>query len=171
LLAGVAAGEAALASPIDRGPRLGVEMGPFWLAVGNFIRPKLVLRVRGAPFAADVLLAPLFRIPQEQSDASTIFEVGGEIGYRQYLWRGLNLEASALLLRSQVDQDERRYVGFNVFVTATLGWRFDVSLGGASFYVLPQAGVGGDIVRTNPPDDAEPARPRLVGDLLLGFRF
>jgi hypothetical protein len=163
-----------LAERWARQRRISVELGPLWFAIGNFVRPKLGVTAwaRGS-FAGDVLFAPLVRVPQRIAGSGTIFEVGGEVGYRQFFWRGLNLEVSALLMRSQVDSsvDGRRYVGFNVFLTATLGWRVDFWLARTTFYLLPQVGVGGDVVRTRPPAGAEPPHPRLVGDLLLGFRF
>ncbi|WAS92255.1 hypothetical protein [Nannocystis punicea] len=75
------------------------------------------------------------RVPQRIAGSGTIFEAGGEIGYRQ-------VDSSV---------DGRRYVNFNVFLTATLGWRVDCRLALTTFYLLPQVGVGGDVARTRPP--------------------
>jgi hypothetical protein len=186
-LATMTAGEPASPPPYRAGPerpplaerlakqrRLALELGPLWIAVGNFIRPKLGVTTwaRGS-FAGELLLAPAFRYPQRIAGVGTIAEVGGELGYRQYFWRGLNLEFSALLLRSQVDSsiDGLRYVGFNIFLTGTAGWRVDFWLRRTTFYLLPQVGVGGDVLRTRPPAGSDHPPPRLVGDLLLGFRF
>jgi len=152
-------------------PRWGIETGPLWFAVGNFIRPKLTWTAWSRDeLAGDLLIAPLFRVPQDRDDGE-IFEVGVELGYRQYLWRGLNVEASALVMRSRVDAtaDGMRYVGLNVFIAATAGWRFDVPLGGAALYVLPQIGAGRDILRTDPPPTS--VHVTLVGELLVGIRF
>lgn len=186
-LATTIAGEPAVPPPYRVGPerpplagrlakqrRLAIELGPMWITLANFIRPKLGITAwaRGG-FAGEVLLAPVVRFPQRISGTGTIFEVGGEIGYRQYYWRGLNAEVSALLLRSQVDSsvDGRRYTGFNLFLTGTVGWRVDFWLGRTTFYVLPQVGIGGDVVRTRPPAGSDHPPPRFVGDILLGFRF
>lgn len=105
---------------------------------------------------------------RQHARADAVRRIGG---YRQYLWRGLNLEASALVMRSRVDStaDGMRYVGLNVFIAATAGWRFDVPLGGAAFYVLPQIGAGRDVLRTDPPPTA--VHITLVGELLIGIRF
>ncbi|MBC8073817.1 MAG: hypothetical protein IAG13_36195 [Deltaproteobacteria bacterium] len=165
---------APLAERLAKQRRWGVEIGPLWIAIGNFVRPKLTFTAWARrTFAGDVVLAPVVRIPQRLSGTGTIFEVGGELGYRQFFWRGFNVEATALLLRSQVDSsvDGRRYTGFNVFVTGAVGWRVEFWLRRTSFYVLPQVGVGSDVVRTNPPAAAEAPRPRFIGDVLLGFRF
>jgi hypothetical protein len=151
--------------------RWGVETGPLWFAVGNFIRPKLTWTAWSRDdLAGDVLVAPLFRVPQDRDDGE-IFEVGVELGYRQYLWRGLNLEASALVMRSRVDStaDGMRYVGLNVFIAATAGWRFDFSVGRSTLYFLPQIGAGRDVVRTDPPPTS--VHLTLVGELLVGIRF
>lgn len=165
---------APLAERLAKQRRFGVELGPLWITLANFVRPKVTVTTWAKrTFAGDVLFGPAVRIPQRLSGIGTIFEFGGEVGYRQYFWRGLNVEATALLLRSQVDSsvDGRRYTGFNVFLTGTVGWRVDFWLRRTSFYVLPQVGVGGDVVRTRPPAQAGAAHPRFVGDILMGFRF
>lgn len=153
--------------------RWGVEAGPLWAAVGNFIRPKVTFTswARG-DLAGDILVAGLWRVPK-QTDNGEIFEVGVEIGYRQHFWRGLNAEVSALVMRSRVDSsiDGARYVGLNVFVAGAIGWRADLRLRRVTLYALPQIGVGRDIVRTDPPPTPGGLELVLVGEILAGLRF
>lgn len=72
------------------------------------------------------------------------------LGYRYYLWRGLNLEAEFYPaynpMRSNVTGSS--YPGVELWAELKVGYRFDL---GDRWFIQPAPGLGFGIFRTNPP--------------------
>jgi hypothetical protein len=96
------------------------------------------------------------------------------LGYRQFIWKGLNVEFQAWPTydRFQSFVDGRTYPGLELWCEAYLGYRFDFQFKGATWYVLPQPGIGWGMYRSNKwPRFSEAKQVELVPQLILGVRL
>jgi len=96
------------------------------------------------------------------------------IGYRQFIWKGINLELLAWPTydRFQSYVDGRVYPGFELWCEAYVGYRLDFEVRHTTFYILPQPGIGWGMGRSNKwPRFADVKQYELVPQLLLGVRL
>lgn len=164
--------------------RLGVELDlvqPFIPTVG-IIKPKLSVNLWGTAtgLRGDLVLGAFIRPGIEHDIVFTIHEYMLVAGYRQYLWRGLHLEA---LLDGGAAWgtnrfDGRRYETPTLFLETNVGYRFGffepggvVSGRGPGFFIAPQFGTMTTLgVSSIGPRNGKPDW-FLQGNLLVGVAF
>ena len=96
------------------------------------------------------------------------------LGYRQFVWKGLNVEMQAWPTydRFQSTVDGRVYPGLELWCEAYVGYRFDFRLGNMVFYATPQPGIGWGMYRSNKwPRFSDAKQFEWVPQLLLGMRL
>lgn len=96
------------------------------------------------------------------------------LGYRQFIWKGINLELQAWPTydRFQSYVDGRVYPGVELWCEAYIGYRFDFVARHTTFYILPQPGIGWGMYRSNKwPRFADAKQYELVPQLLFGVRL
>jgi hypothetical protein len=96
------------------------------------------------------------------------------VGYRQFIWKGLNVELQAWPTydRFQSYVDGRTYPGVELWCEAYMGYRIDFQVKGTTWYVLPEPGIGWGMYRSNKwPRFSEAKQVELVPQLILGVRL
>lgn len=130
----------------------------------------------------DLLLGFTLRPGIEHDVVETIHEYQAAVGYRQYLYRGLHLEAGLDVGAAWGTNlvDKKRYHTATLFLNTNVGYRFGffepggffaASKSAVGFYVLPQAGVYTSLgVADIGPRNGKPD-VFLTGSLFLGLSF
>ena len=110
----------------------------------------------------------------DDENAEEFSEFGLNIGYRHYFWRGLHAELA--LYPSFVREvnnkiDGQDYEGFAMTTEFYTGYRFDVLKRTTySLYLMPQAGIGYNVVSNLGPETEENA-PFPTLNLQIGISF
>jgi hypothetical protein len=155
----------------------GVEINAVWPVVPgiHIFTLKASYRLwRVGPARGELLFGFLGRPWVEDENAERISEIGGALGYRQYVWRGANVELALYptWLRARGNfADGQDHDGFALTTEFYAGWRFDLlPRKKVGVYLIPQAGVGVDAVATAGPRSVPPsAFP--VGNLHVGVTW
>lgn len=124
-----------------------------------------------------LLVGVQFALPEDREDEGEFSNVAVNLGWRQYLWKGLHVDGLVNSgygrLRDNVI-DGRDYDSFDVELMALAGWRFEL---GRVYALVQPLGLGGVVYKSDPwPIRGRDGRPRTegpiyVGNLLLGFQF
>lgn len=96
------------------------------------------------------------------------------IGYRQYLYKGLNIELQAAPgFELKKDLNKNKYDGFRMGVDAVLAYKYDFHIGRLPFYAIAAANIHVYTYQANPLPGASTAPDEFgVYPLLwLGYRF
>jgi opacity protein-like surface antigen len=99
------------------------------------------------------------------------FDMGPQLGYRQYVWKGLHAELYMNAVYAEVHADladGKNHASFVLLAGALAGYRFDL---GERFYVMVQAGVAGRFFYSNPWPHPAGEGILPLGGLLLGVKF
>lgn len=148
---------------------------PFVPTVGT-VKPKLTRTLAGTPdgLRTDLVVGAYLRPHVEHDVVERIDEYMVVLGARQYLWRGLHVEAllDAGYAWGRNKLDGKDYRTPTLFLEASVGYRFElVEVGGAALFVGPQLGVLGSLgVSDIGPRDGKPDW-FLQGNLLVGAAF
>ena len=159
--------------------RVGLEtnvLWPFIPGVGIYSAKATLPLWSAGELEGELTLGFLYRPPLFRDTEGTFSELGLNLGYRQFLWKGLNVELAlwpsrATLLDNVVDG--RDYVSWGLTTELYAGWRFDFAgPGGLDFYILPQVGAGMTAFTSDPwPIQGGEDGPFFVGNLILGLRL
>ena len=158
------------------GHGVGVETSVLWPVYPG---SHYLLRA-SIPVARDgrgqLLAGTQFHVPHTRSDEGRFSAVAAHLGYRTYLWKGLQGDAMAnagvgQLRDSVVDGED--YVSFDVDLQAVVGWRFDV---GPVYVLVQPLGIGAVVYRSNPWEIVGEGRrttepPFYVGNVMLGLQL
>lgn len=163
-------------TPLDARP-WGVEINVVWPVVPgvHIVTVKASRRLwRVGPARGDLLFGVLGRPWVADENAERISELGGALGYRQFVWRGAHVEAALYptWLRARGNfADGQDHQGFALTVEGYAGWRFDLlPRRPVGVYLIPQAGLGVDAVQTAGPRSVGPS-VFPVGNLHLGVTW
>lgn len=119
----------------------------------------------------DVLVGYAFQHwnDQGQANAQTLL-----LGYRQFIWRGLHAEVELWPAYNPFESsvDGKTYSGFELWVSARVGYRFDFKVDGHELFVLAQPSVGVGVARQNRwPKMGSGFHPIFEPQLIVGTRF
>lgn len=132
----------------DSRHRFGIEATPFSALIKIWaIRGTYSLWSHG-----DLLLGYAYQ-NETSGDKAVMHGQTLMIGYRQFFWRGLNLEIELMPAYNPATSliDGKTYVGWDMWIEGRIGYRFDIiDRPGFSFFVMPQFACGVGIFRTNP---------------------
>lgn len=148
---------------------------PFVPTVG-IVKPKLTRTLTGNPggFRTDLVVGAYLRPHISHDVVEHIDEYMVVLGARQYLWRGLHVEAllDAGYAWGRNKVDGKDYRTPTLFLEASVGYRFELlELGGAALFVAPQFGVLGSLgIADIGPRNGKPDW-FLQGNLLVGAAF
>lgn len=159
-------------------PKWGLEtelIQPFIPNVGIFrLQATRTVTDPDRPNRGDLLIGAYIRPNVKHDIVETINEYMLIVGYRQYVWRGLHLEAKTNVgfangTKNRIDG--KNYANLSWFWEANAGYRFSLTgRGRAGLYVIPQVGVlssiSADIGPRGGKSDTFPQ-----GNLLVGFQF
>jgi hypothetical protein len=166
-------------------PRLSVDGGRAHRGIGVETSalfpffPGLLFQLRAAvPTVArgQVVLGIQTQAPTRRAEEGRFATFSGTVGYRQYAWKGLHLDALVHGgwggLRGSV-VDGRDYDSFDLEVMALVGYRVDV---GPAYALLQPLGTAAVVYRSNPwPIVGEGTRvsepPIFVANVLVGVQF
>lgn len=158
--------------------RWGLEtelMQPFLPGVGIFrLQATRTLTRPTRTNRGDLLLGAYIRPNVTHDVVEKISEYLFIVGYRQYVWRGLHVEAKSNIGFARGTKnliDGKDYNKLPWFGEANVGYRFSLAgQGRTGLYVLPQVGVlssiSSDIGPRGGKSDTFPQ-----GSLLIGFQF
>ncbi len=117
----------------------------------------------------DVLVGYAFQhwYDQGQANAHTLL-----LGYRQFIWRGLHAEVEFWPAYHPFESsvDGKTYSGLELWISARIGYRFDLNLLGRDLFIMPQPSVGFGAGRQNPWPGIKYS-PIFEPQLLVGMRF
>jgi hypothetical protein len=122
----------------------------------------------------DLIIGAYIRPNVKHDVVEKINEYMLAIGYRQYLWKGLHVEAKSNMgyawgTRNLIDNKD--YETATWFWEANVGYRFHfIKRSDYSIYLAPQFGGIGNIVADIGPRGGKPDN-FLHGNILLGIRF
>ncbi|MBO0930999.1 hypothetical protein [Fibrella aquatilis] len=159
-------------------PKWGIEtelVQPFLPNVG-IIRLQATRTITGLTGTnrGDLLLGAYIRPNVKHDIVEKINEYMLMVGYRQYLWRGLHLEAKTDIgfadgTRNLIDG--KNYNNFSWFWEANAGYKFALTGKGArGLYAIPQFGIISGISADIGPRGGK-SDIFLQGSLILGFQF
>ncbi len=119
----------------------------------------------------DVLVGYAFQHwnDQGQANAQTLL-----LGYRQFIWRGLHTEVELWPAYNPFESsvDGKTYSGFELWVSARIGYRFDFNVYGHELFVLAQPSLGVGVARQNRwPKMGSGFHPTWEPQLIVGTRF
>jgi hypothetical protein len=110
----------------------------------------------------------------EDENAEEFSEIGANIGYRHYFWKGLHAELALYPSFAQETKnkiDGQDYEGFAMTTEFYAGYKFDVfNRAKYSFYLMPQAGIGYNVISNLGPETEENA-PFPTLNLQIGINF
>jgi hypothetical protein len=126
----------------------------------------------------DLLLGMYLRPNVKHDVVEKINEYMLVVGYRQYFWKGLNLEAKANMGYAWGTKnlfDGKDYETSTLFWETNLGYKFNiVNKAKSSLYLLPQFGVIGNAKGENTVNIGPrggKADTFIQGSLVIGFNF
>jgi hypothetical protein len=186
---------ASLASSLPSNARAEQQWGIETELVQPFVPTVRIFQVRATrtmwgSFGAsrgDLIVGAYGRPNINHDVVKKISEYMGEIGYRQYVWKGLHADALVLAGTASGTNkfDDKKYNPTTLFASANIGYRVDfLSAGGlyasnsssVGFYVAAQFGVLGSLrglgvdVNNIGPRNGKPD-VFLQGNLLVGVAF
>jgi hypothetical protein len=122
----------------------------------------------------DLLLGAYIRPNVEHDVVEKINEYMAVVGYRQYLWKGLNLEAKSNMGYAWGTRnlfDGKDYNTPTWFWETNIGYKFDfLKREKTNFYAIAQFGGIGNIVADIGPRGGKPDN-FIQGNLLVGIHF
>lgn len=122
----------------------------------------------------DLLIGAYIRPNVKHDIVEKIDEYMLIVGYRQYVWRGLHLEAKTNIGFADGTKnrlDGKNYNNFSWFWEANAGYKFTLTGKGANgLYVIPQFGILSSISADIGPRGGK-SDTFLQGNLLIGFQF
>jgi hypothetical protein len=122
----------------------------------------------------DLLIGAYIRPNVKHDIVEKINEYMLMVGYRQYMWRGLHVEAKSNVGYAWGTKnllDGKDYNNLSWFWEANAGYRFSLAgKGRAGLYVLPQIGVLSSISANIGPRGGK-SDTFLQGNLMVGFQF
>lgn len=169
---------AAAAVPASAEERpIGIEFNlawPFVPGVGIYAAKAMIPVWSSGELSGELSAGFLYR-PEVYRDTEGYFkEIGFNLGYRQYLWKGAHIELALWpgygTCRDNV-VDGNDYESWALTTEMYAGYRFDLALGRLPLYLLPQIGVGATVLESNPwpKTESEGVVPFFVGSLLVGI--
>lgn len=155
-----------------------------WIPTIHIFRARGTRTLWGSPtgLRGDLLLGFTLRPGIKHDVVDYIHEYQAGIGYRQYIWRGLHVEAGLDIGAAWGTNlvDKKRYNTATLFLNTNVGYRFgffepggffERSKSALGFYVLPQAGVYTSLgVADIGPRNGKPD-VFVTGSLFLGLSF
>jgi hypothetical protein len=169
-------------SSTEHSKKWGIEtdlVQPFLPNVG-IIRLTATRTITSAQRKAkgDLLLGMYLRPNVKHDVVEKINEYMLVVGYRQYIWKGLNLEAKANMGYAWGTKnlfDGKDYETSTLFWESNLGYKFNiVTKEKSSLYLLPQFGVIGNAKGENTVNIGPrggKADTFIQGSLVIGFNF
>lgn len=170
----------------ERDRPTAIELNAVWPFVPGvgILQARVTTRLwESGGLRGDLVLSVMGRPTQDREDEGEFSELGGGVGYRQYLAGGAHLEVAAYPTWARLANnvvDGQTYEAFALTVEAYAGYRFALSELGVeaarSWAVEPvatlQVGVGSNVLNTNPwPVRGEDGGVFFVGSLLVGVAF
>lgn len=138
------------------------------------IQATVTITPTDSKLKGDLILGVYIRPNVKHDVVEKINEYMLAIGYRQYFWKGLHLEAKSNMgyawgTRNLIDNKD--YETPTWFWEANVGYRFHVITNKkSSIYLIPQFGGIGNIVAHIGPRGGKPDN-FLHGNIVLGIRF
>jgi hypothetical protein len=158
--------------------RWGLEtelVQPFLPNVGIYrIQATRTLTAPNRPNRGDLLLGAYIRPNVKHDIVEKINEYMLIVGYRQYVWKGLHVEAKSNLgfadgTKNRIDGKD--YNNPSWFWEANAGYRFSLAgKGRTGLYAIPQFGILSSISADIGPRGGK-SDTFLQGNLLVGFQF
>jgi hypothetical protein len=154
-----------------------------WAVEAEFVQPFLptinIIRIQAtrtltpetSKKRGDLIIGAYIRPNVKHDVVEKINEYMFVLGYRQYLWKGLHLEAKSNMgyaWGTKNLEDGKDYETPTWFWESNIGYKFNLSKGG--LYVIPQFGTIGNLVADIGPRGGKPDT-FIQGNLLLGFKF
>jgi hypothetical protein len=110
----------------------------------------------------------------EDENAAEFSEIGGNLGYRHYFWKGLHAELAlypSFARESENKIDGQDYQGFALTTEFYAGYKFDIfKRQQYALYLMPQAGIGYNALSDLGPATEENA-PFPTLNLQIGVSF
>ena len=158
--------------------RWGIEtelVQPFLPNVGIFrLQATRTITGPNRPNRGDLLIGAYIRPNVKHNIVEKIDEYMLIVGYRQYLWRGLHLEAKTNIgfadgTKNRIDG--KNYTNLSWFWEANAGYKFTLTgKNRTGLYVIPQVGLLSSISADIGPRGGK-SDTFLQGNLLVGFQF
>jgi hypothetical protein len=161
--------------------RYGLETDILWPFFPGATRTHLTVTLwQNGEWRGDAYIGINIDFPQDRETEGRFADYSIASGYRQYVWKGLNVEFSQTtglgVLENHVTTG-KTYRSFDWLASGYIGYRFDVAR--KRFYVLPQFGVARVLYKSNPWPIFEDKTltkevgetPFPLGSLRFGFNF
>jgi hypothetical protein len=152
-----------------------------WGIESEFVQPFLptinILRIqatRSVTTNGDLIIGAYIRPNVKHDVVEKINEYMAVVGYRQYFWKGLHLEAKSNMgyawgTKNLVDGKDYETVTW--FWEGNLGYKFKLTNKEKSrLYLIPQFGAIGNIIGDIGPRNGK-TDTFIQGNLLVGFNF
>lgn len=125
--------------------------------------------------SGELILGFMYRNTSEDENAEVHKEIGGILGYRQFLFKGFHVEFNAQITSASAERnkiDNKDYNSPAVTTELYTGYRFELAKQNRiSWYLIPQVGIGSNIYSKLGPETESSNGIFPIVSLLGGFRF
>lgn len=165
----------------EKQSKFGIETDILWPFVAQASRTHFTVKLwQKGNLRGDVYVGLNFDFPRDRETEGRFADYSLASGYRQYFWKGLNLEFSQTtglgILQNHVST-RKTYQSFDWLVSGYIGYKFEFAK--KKLYVLPQFGVASVLYKSNPWPIFEDntltkevgESPFMLGTLRFGYNF